>query len=248
MKEMRCRALDHALAVVLICSLQTAGSAWSTPPAAGTNRRQDVQRLELARLAPRGFEEPLIATAPTSRKEDEALLHAVRVYLERAHVDDFSAIDGFLAEYPHSGWGIALRTNLGLSYYHYGYFSKALASWDHAWKDGKLLTEPSAKALVDRAIGELIRMHARIGHSDAVEALLEEVENRHVSGPATEAITGAREGLWMMRHEPGVAYLCGPMALKGLLLSQGANGQDGCGSHSGHFATNVLKTDCQSLT
>src|SRR5206468_1667702 len=32
-----------------------------------------------------------------------------------------------------------------------------------------------------------------------------------------EAITGAKEGLWTMRNDPGIAYLCGPMALKNLL-------------------------------
>jgi hypothetical protein len=33
---------------------------------------------------------------------------------------------------------------------------------------------------------------------------------------AREVIAGAREGLWLMRNDPGVAYLCGPMALKSL--------------------------------
>jgi Peptidase C39 family len=88
------------------------------------------------------------------------------------------------------------------------------------------MKESRAKALVDRAIGELIRMHARIGHADLVEVLLKQVENRHVSGPATEAVTGAKEGLWMMRHDPGVSYLCGPMALKNLLLALGIGHQN----------------------
>lgn len=43
-----------------------------------------------------------------------------------------------------------------------------------------------------------------------------EVEKRPLLGAATEAVQGAREGLWKMRNEPGVAYLCGPMALKSL--------------------------------
>ena len=64
-------------------------------------------------------------------------------------------------------------------------------------------------------------MHARLGHADRLETLLAEVKDRPVTGPATEAVTGAREGLWMMRNESGVAYLCGPMALKNLLLTQG---------------------------
>ena len=43
--------------------------------------------------------------------------------------------------------------------------------------------------------------------------------NRHLSGPATEMVTGAREGLWMFRNDPGISYLCGPKALKNLLVS-----------------------------
>ncbi len=60
-------------------------------------------------------------------------------------------------------------------------------------------------------------MHARLGHADRVAALLAETASRPLGGPATEAIAGAKEGLWMMRNEPGVAYLCGPMALKSIL-------------------------------
>jgi len=68
-------------------------------------------------------------------------------------------------------------------------------------------------------------MHARLGHADRLAALFEEVGERTVTGPATEALAGAKEGLWQMRNNPGVAYLCGPMALKNLLLAQGADTQ-----------------------
>jgi hypothetical protein len=64
-------------------------------------------------------------------------------------------------------------------------------------------------------------MHARLGHAERLSTLLTEIGTRPVTGAATEAITGAREGLWKMRNEPGVAFLCGPMALKNLLLAHG---------------------------
>ncbi|MGH8550872.1 MAG: cysteine peptidase family C39 domain-containing protein, partial [Methylococcales bacterium] len=63
--------------------------------------------------------------------------------------------------------------------------------------------------MVDRALGELMRMHARVGHADRLAALFAEMGERAVSGPATEAVTGAREGLWIMQNQPGIAYLCG---------------------------------------
>ena len=147
------------------------------------------------------------------------LIHTLHSYEARKADDDLTSIESFLRRYPTSPWHISLLTNLGLLDYHYGYFTKALSSWERAWVLGRYMSDPKVKALVDRAVGELARMHARLGHSQELSLLLKDVESRHVTGPATEAITGAKEGLWMMRNQPGVAFLCGPMALKDLLRS-----------------------------
>ncbi|HWY53045.1 MAG TPA: RHS repeat-associated core domain-containing protein [Terriglobales bacterium] len=171
------------------------------------------------------FEEPLVATGITLSSEDLALAEATATYKTQTVPDDFTVFDRFLAEYPQSNWRVALLTNLGLAYYHYGYFSKAIDSWEEAWKEGRGATSAEAKALVDRAVGELARMHARLGHADRLAALFQEIGDRPVSGPATESLTGATEGLWTMRNDPGVAYLCGPMALKNLLLSENASAE-----------------------
>jgi len=166
------------------------------------------------------FEEPLISSKTTSADEDRALAEAVAIYQQQSNVDDFNVFEDFLKSYPQSGWRIALSTNLGLANYHYGYFSKAITAWEEAWSRGRDITEPAAKALVDRAVGELVRMHARLGHTDRLAALIDEIGDRPITGQATEALTGAKEGLWTMRNEPGVAYLCGPKALKNLMLSE----------------------------
>ena len=177
----------------------------------------------LARLGATLFEEPLVATAPTTPKEDADRLEALGRYQDRGRIDDYTALEGFLSAHPSSGWQAALLTNLGLSHYRDGRFSLAIDGWEMAWRAGKDAAEPRAKALADRAVGELMRMHARLGYADRQEALFAEMGDRAVSGPATESVTGAREGLWAMRNNPGIAYLCGPMALKNLLLSQGAS-------------------------
>jgi RHS repeat-associated protein len=171
------------------------------------------------------FEEPLVATGETSADEDQALLRAIAGYKTQTDRDDFTVFDHFLAEFPHSNWRVALRTNLGLAYYHYGYFSKAIDAWEDAWSAGRGAASREAKALLDRAVGELARMHARLGHADRLAALFDEIGDRPISGPATEFITGAREGLWTMRNNPGVAYLCGPAALKNLLLLRNASAE-----------------------
>src|SRR5207247_6862822 len=62
-------------------------------------------------------------------------------------------------------------------------------------------------------VGELADLNARLGRYDSLEKLFVELGNRDVHGPATEKLTAAREGLSIMRNEPGIAFRCGPMAL-----------------------------------
>jgi RHS repeat-associated protein len=172
------------------------------------------------------FAEPLVPTTPTSREDDRALLRAVAGYERRSNPDDFRHLTRYLSAHPHTGWRVALLTNLGLSYLHYGYFSRAIDAWETAWREGRNAAEARAKALVDRAVGELVLLHAELGHAERLALLLEEIGDRPVSGPATEPVQSARETLWLMRNDPRHLFLCGPMALKILMLGQGATLED----------------------
>ena len=92
---------------ILIVTHLALGAAWGSSP----DGDGDFHLLRLR------FEEPLIATAPTSPRENAALLTALRAYESREIADDFAALHSFLSDYPHSGWRIGLLTNLGLSFY-----------------------------------------------------------------------------------------------------------------------------------
>lgn len=210
------------VSIYAICALPFVQAAATSEISPGRTEsiRTDGLGSRVAQLTRSQFEEPLIATARTTREEDDALLRAVSAYSRQGNSENLQAFQKFLADHPRSGWRVALLTNLGLSYYHHGYFSKALSAWQMGWDEGKPVTEPHAKTLVDRAFGELIRMHARVGHAEALAALLKDLGDRHVTGPATEALSGARQGLWEMQNAPGDAYLCGPSALKNLILSE----------------------------
>lgn len=207
--------------IILAVLVSTFGSALNATPAssssvslAAATLSPIAQRLRTVAL----FEEPLVPSKTTTIEEDQALAAAVESYKRQKNFDDFRVFEDFLSSHSDSGWRVSLLTNLGLANYHYGYFSKAISAWEDAWREGRDIEEYDAKVAVDRAIGELLRMHARLGHSDRLAKLFEEMGNRSVTGPATEAYTGAKEGLWVMQNEPGIAYLCGPKALKNILL------------------------------
>jgi RHS repeat-associated protein len=204
--------------VAAILTLCAGAPGWATAPVSDATNPDAI-------FFARGFEEPLVPTSATSPEENKALSRALKSYQEAAGDDPFRPLEEFLVDHPQSGWRVALLTNLGLSYYHRGFFSKTIEVLEKAWTEGQPATDPRAKALVDRAVGELLWMHARLGHSERLAALLEDIGDRPLTGPATELLTGAKEGLSTMWNEPGVAYLCGPMALKNLLLAQGTSSE-----------------------
>jgi hypothetical protein len=189
-------------------------TAWAEAPTAGAATEAGT---DLAT----GFEETLIATAATSTEEDAALVRAVTSYRDQAG-ENFGALQAFLAEHPQSGWRTALLTDLGFAYLRNGYFSRTIQAWEAAWRQGKNLTEPRARALVDRTVGELARLRAGLGHTEALAVLLGEIGERSVTGRATEAVQAARETLGTMHTDPKHLYSCGPQALKALMLMEGA--------------------------
>ena len=66
-----------------------------------------------------------------------------------------SPLQEFLDNHPHPGWRIALLTNLGLSYFNYGYFAETISSFETAWEEGKAITDLRGRSLVDRVVGNL---------------------------------------------------------------------------------------------
>ncbi|MEZ0191977.1 RHS repeat-associated core domain-containing protein [Ralstonia solanacearum] len=217
------RLVERPLARVVASLFVLGAFGAATPSLAAVTQPANVSWLETQIRTAKLFEEPLVATGPSSAEEQQALWQALEQYRASGSAEHIAPLQAFLDAHPDSPWGLALRTNLGLTYYQLGYFSRAIDAWESAWRESRALSQPQAKRLADRALGELLRMHARLGHADRVEALLKESKDRPLQGPATEAVAGAREGLWMMRNDHGVAYLCGPMALKSILQAQGAD-------------------------
>ncbi|MBC8095026.1 MAG: hypothetical protein H7Y43_04365 [Akkermansiaceae bacterium] len=166
------------------------------------------------------FSEPLIPVGPPpSALENQQFAQALRSHQARAIPDDFSALENFIAGHAGSPWLPSASCNLSAEYYQGGWFSKALTSWEKSWSLLKNASGPEAKPLADLAAGELAYMYARLGRMPELDALLKSLEGRAFIGPATEKISGARQGLWTMQHQPEIAFRCGPMAL-GQILTQ----------------------------
>ncbi|MDQ0564128.1 RHS repeat-associated protein [Rhizobium mesoamericanum] len=170
-----------------------------------------------------GLSEPLVPTLQPLPAEDAALSAAIDAFRHRADPSDYSSLTTFLSRYPHSGWSAAVWTNLGLSYLHDGYFSRAIEAWQNAWMEGKNATNPAAQALVDRAVGELARLNANLGRTQQLAALFDDIGARPITGSATEAVQEAREQLVLVKADPRHLFVCGPLALRALMLAEGAD-------------------------
>ena len=112
---------------------------------------------------------------------------------------------------------------MGIEYYNTAHYSLALEAWSKAWELGQNATEPNAKAIADRAVGELAGLEARLGRVAELEVLFKSVEGRVFTGPATDRIYRARGGLREMKERPGVSFRCGPLALERIKLSLDPN-------------------------
>lgn len=130
----------------------------------------------------------------------------------------------FLTHFPKSHWRAAVLLNLGLMERQAAYYSKALSSFEEAWKLSKDATEPRAQVLASRALGEVAELNSRLGRRQRLEVLFAELDKsqRKLSGAVTEKIGRARQGLWLMQNQPNKAYRCGPMAL-GRILAHAEN-------------------------
>lgn len=166
------------------------------------------------------FEEPLIAPGATGISEDAALVQSLAIYNSRTDDEDLSSLTAFLKANPHSPWAPAIWTNIGLINLHNGYFSRAIDAWQNAWLDGKDATDPHVKALIDRAVGELAQLYANLGKNEDLAALIHEIGNRPISGSATETFQNASEELALTKRDPRHLFICGPLALKQLLLAR----------------------------
>lgn len=208
------------LLIVLMTACATTDSEYSaTLPVKQTPTAAKAIPTNADLLAHSGLPEaPVPIGAKPGHEDNLSFSAALKQFSERRDKEDLHALTDYLDAHPESPWRVALLTNLGLIHYNSSRFSQALDAFAAAWETGKSVTGASAdKALVDRALGELVRTPARLGHKEELRQLLAAIKDRPLTGAATELIAGAKEGLWIMDNESGVAYLCGLKALESIV-------------------------------
>ena len=160
----------------------------------------------------RGFEVPFAPQAAAVKPgENEALAAALQQY--KLVPGDVTPLLRFLDSYPGSRWEASILLNVGLVYYNQARWSKAIPAWERAWLVGKDEKSEKMHSIADRTVGELAQIHARLGHYERLQQILEETKSRDIRGAGTQRVFGAKEGLWMMLNQPGEAFRCGPLAL-----------------------------------
>lgn len=182
------------------------------------NQNSDIKKPAANIVVDSNLPEALVPVkSPPTVQEKAKLAATLEQFSKRSVPEDVSVLTGYLETTPESPWRVAVLTNLGLLHYNAARFSQAIATFNQAWQEGKNIQGLGQdKALVDGALGELVRMHARLGHKEELQKILDEIKGRPLIGSATEHVAGAKEGLWMMKNTPGIAYLCGPKALESI--------------------------------
>jgi RHS repeat-associated protein len=205
------------LAATLACLLQSAYAIELPAPESGVViEAQSRLPWEAERIVSTGLIEPLVAEI--SGREEKAVLQAVlKTWETRKNQLDRSALMEYLAAHPQSPWAASILGNLGLLALNEGRYTQAITDFEAAWAAGRNIEQPGVKAFVDHIGGELIRLRTRLGHKEAVAALLPELEKRSLAGAAaSQFVTLAREGLWQMENPDGTTFMCGPLALEQL--------------------------------
>ena len=160
------------------------------------------------------FPQPLIPVGKSTVGENRALANVLASYVKRSDADDQSILTQFLRDHPKSVWKPALLINIGIAQRQMGYFSKAMEAWLEAWNLSKARTDIGSRALADRALGEYVQINAWVGRYEVLRPILEETKDRQLISGATELVSEARQGEYLMNHHPDSGFMCGPLALR----------------------------------
>ncbi|MGH7438518.1 MAG: hypothetical protein ACRENE_22760, partial [Polyangiaceae bacterium] len=169
--------------------------------------------------------QPPIPIGKTDAAENRALATAIKAYEanhQQGGADDAAPLAAFLDAHPKSAWRASLLVEMGILFRSTGHMAKALQAWQSAWALSKDSETDDGHSIGDTAAGYLSQFEAYLGQREALAPLIEELRKRPIHGSARQMVINSAGGLDDMIRRPEFSFKCGPMALKRILLSQGA--------------------------
>jgi YD repeat-containing protein len=167
-----------------------------------------------AELLTTAFAEPLVPVVTANLSETRALVARLESLRGASIERRLRALEDFARRQPRAAYTPSLLANLAALQRSSGYYSRALVNGERAFAGARQATTEAGQAVADMALGQLLELHAALGHAADVERLLRAADDRVMFGTAAEQVASARRALELMRREPGVAFRCGPLALE----------------------------------
>jgi len=167
----------------------------------------------------RVFGEPVLPLGGEPNwSENQAVADALMSYRNGSGAVRFAAIETFLATHPTSPWRVSLLLNLGYAYRSAGHFTRAMASFEQAWNEGRTDQTARGRAVADAAVGEFLWMSKKLGRLATLETVLEQVKGRNLTGAATAQVESAGESAYLLRNQHEMAVPSGTLALWRMLV------------------------------
>ena len=143
------------------------------------------QELEAARF----FSEPMLAIGgEPSAEETAAVGRTLTAFQRRGNLDDTAALEALAQSKGVGPWRASLLLNLGLVYLRTNRFTRAHEALRGAWDLAKDGGDDASRAVANKAVGELARLHSQFIHAWPLEPLLAEVEGRELEGSSAERV------------------------------------------------------------
>lgn len=181
------------------------------------NAEEELPRLSI---------HPAPTAAITDPSDTQAFRNAINEFADWDNRDSFPLVDSFFQNNPESPWKASLLANLGRVRYQQGCYSLALDHWEEAWNLSKNLEDPAVSRLATRTGLELAGLYTRLGRTNQLQVLLEEISPRQIIGADSERLANAKAGLAETLDRPDRAFKCGPYAIHSILRYLDAPAED----------------------
>ena len=150
-----------------------------TPPPSAPRFSESPSDLEFRRV--RVFAEALVPVGrPTRPDENRALASALMAYVATGNTEAVSSLLQVLLRYPNSPWRPSLMANVATVFSQTGYYSRALRSWDEAWRLTKDARDANGRMVADYALGQWCDLVVRLGQRELLATRMKEIEGREV--------------------------------------------------------------------